>query len=169
MAPEHVASNLALFGFGVSSLFFLWMAPRLDAWHEAIALRRVGFTFLVGATLAATYSALKSMGLTPISDLTGILLAAVLGWMAVSGHIILKLRLISAVIAPVITLILLLQFFVAPSPRGMVPMTGEETSLLVGIHVLTAVIGQAFAIVACAITAFYLWLQPLRKRRRLLD
>ncbi len=168
MAPEHIAGNLALLGFGIASLFFLWMAPKLNAQHEAKGLRRIGFSCLLFATLAASLSVLWSVRYTPISDLAGMLMACALGWMAVVEHIGFKQRLVSVLVAPVITLILLLQFFIAPGPRTEgIPLSGSTA--IVAIHVVSAVVGQAFAIIACAIAMFYLWQQALLKRKRLQD
>ena len=85
--------------------------------------------------------------------------------MAVIGHLKFKLRLIGAFVAPLATLILLVQFFITPG-RPAADIDGTAKILLT-LHVSLAVLGQAFGILAGAVSIFYLWQQKLLKKKLL--
>jgi ABC-type uncharacterized transport system permease subunit len=97
--------------------------------------------------------------------LSGLLLTGTIGWLALFGHLKFNLRLIGAFVAPLATLILLMQFFVTPGR----PVAAESatSTILLGVHVTMAILGQAFGILACAVSVFYLWQQNLLKKKLL--
>jgi ABC-type uncharacterized transport system permease subunit len=117
------------------------------------------------ATAAAT-ACLTSMASTnSFSGNTGLLLATFIGWLAIFGRLVIKMKMIGAFVAPLATLILLIQFFVAPVGTN-VPKDVNSESLMT-IHISLSVLGMAFGIIACVLSVLFLWQQNLLKKKLL--
>src|SRR5690606_7638515 len=88
-----------------------------------------------------------------------------IGWLAIGGHLQFSMRMIGAFVAPLATLILLIQFFVTPS--GTAVPEGSASTILRSAHIALAVVGMAFGIIACAVSILFLWQQNLLKKKLL--
>jgi ABC-type uncharacterized transport system permease subunit len=105
-------------------------------------------------------------GKSSLMDVSGILLTVAIGWLAILGHWRYGLRLIGAFVAPLATLMLLVQFFLVPV-RGLGDAGTPQALIMVKAHIALAVLGQAFAIMACGISVLFLWQQNLLKKKLL--
>lgn len=165
MSVGPILSNAALFSFALSSVTYL-LAFQRSALQELLA--NVSFLLFVMATVAASGALAATASEAALVDLSGLLLTASVGWLAIGGHLQFKMKPIGAFVAPLATLILLMKAFVAPPATTFPPeLAGGDMSLLGKVHVGSAVLGQAFAIIACAVSLVYLWQQNLLKKKLL--
>lgn len=162
MSLEPLIRNVALVAFTLASVLYLFTVQESERVSQAA---KAAFASFVVATLAITTAALMQLqGVQPLT-LSALLLSATIGWLTVIGHLRFKMRLLGTFVAPLATLILLLQFFFTP---GQAIATEDRASeLLITCHVVMAILGQAFTIIACAVSILYLWQQNLLKKRRL--
>ncbi len=157
MPVQTLTTWLGLPAFALASVMFL-MTFRAAPARQALLTRAALTSFVVGA-LACTAS-LFGHG---AADDTGTLLATCLAWLTIGAYVRWKLKPLGALVAPLVTLLLLVQSFAIPSLRG----TGTPSAALAAVHVTAAVLGQTFAIGACAVSVFYLWSRNALKRRQL--
>jgi ABC-type uncharacterized transport system permease subunit len=157
--PTH--QLLSIFGltcFALASMAYL-QAFRNGALSTGTARAAFGLFLLATLTNIGLLAAWPSL----VSDLPGVTLATAISILAIGGHAILQTKLLPVFIAPLATLMLLVQFFMAPAAPGVggpPPPTG-----LLTVHVAAAMIGQACAIIAFAFSAVFLWQQSLLKRK----
>src|SRR5690606_28540214 len=118
---------------------------------------RAAFALFIGGTACVSVALAAVIRVSSLLDMSGLLLASAVGWLAIGGHLQFNLRLIGAFVAPLATFILLVQFFLVPPRVGGVQV-GIESPLL-KVHIAMAILGQAFAIIACSISVLYLWQQ----------
>ena len=163
MTAAHIASNLALISLALAALLYLIEVGKNRSRNSSGSAALIA---LIVATIAGTSSLLLQLATTEATALSGLLLAVAISWMAVIGHTKFKLRLIGAFVAPLATLILLVQFFITPGRPEAVIDDGAGKILLT-FHVSMAVLGQAFGILAGAVSIFYLWQQKLLKKKLL--
>lgn len=163
MDLEHLSTNFSLLGYAVASVLFLIEVRQGQASQPWTA--KLAFALFIAATLSTTVAFGVLAEGASLLEMSGLLLTSAIGWLATLGHLKFKLRLIGAFVAPLATLIILMQFFVAPG-RGL-SMEAGQPGLLVALHVALAVLGQAFAIIACAVSIFYLRQQSLLKKKLL--
>lgn len=164
LAAGHIGLILGLVGFSLASVLFPLTFGKPSA---QTILTRLALSAFVAATLAITWS-LVATGLSRADGAglpTGVMLASCLGWLTIAAYAWLKIKPLGAFLAPLVTLILLLQLFVAPPVAG--PGLTSEVPLLAAFHVGMAILGQAFAIGACGVSIFYLWSRSALKRRQL--
>jgi ABC-type uncharacterized transport system permease subunit len=159
---DHVTSNLALLAFALASVVYLLTFQR-GARQETLG--RIAFGLFVGATVSVSVALAAVVREATLPDMAGLLLTSAIGWLAVGGHVQFNLRQIGAFVAPLATLILLLKSFMAPGRIDAA--TAGSVSVLSQIHIGFAVLGQAFAIIACAVSVLYLWQQNLLKKKLL--
>lgn len=162
MTPEHISSNVALLGYAFAALLYLVGVGKT---RRTNGTGNVALAVFTAATLAASYTVISQLQSAQPTMLSGLLLAVAISWLAILGHIKFKLKLIGAFVAPLATLIVLMQFFVTPGHP--IATDGTGSSLLLTLHVTMAILGQAFAILACAVSVFYLWQQNLLKKKLL--
>ena len=162
MNLEHLTSNLALLGFALASVLYL-VAVQAGAAREWAG--RAAFGLFVAATACVTAALGTVIRDASSLDMSGLLLACFIGWLSIFGHLQFKMRLIGAFVAPLTTLILILHFFISPTTASTA--TGEAGGVLLTGHVAAAVLGIAFACIACAVSILYLWQQNLLKKKRL--
>lgn len=137
-----------------------WAGAFHQPWVTTLA-----FALLTFATVSITIALAAYFGDIPLLDLSGLMLTAMISWMAIHGHLQFGLKLVGPFVAPLATLILLVQFLFVPLKSGTQP-EAVPTYLGTG-HILSSIVGQAFAIMACAISILYLWQQNLLKKKRL--
>ena len=173
MMLVHLTSNLALLGFALASVIYLWSLGRSrqgGASRDTRHLDLLAIACFSIATAAVTVSLAIVFGSLPLGEASGLLLAAAIGWLTIGGHLLFGLRLIGALVAPLATLILMVQFFMAPLPAESGLGTtggGMGQGPLLIIHVGLAIVGEAFAIIACAVSVVFLWQQSLLKKKLL--
>ena len=162
MSLAHLTSNIGLLGFALASVLYLLGVQKSDTWRWATPS---AFTLFCGATLSVTLCLLLIVRESGLLDISGILLTCAVGWLAVVGHLRFGLKLMGAFVAPLATLLLLVQFFLVPM-RVLGDMSTPD-AILVKAHIAMAIIGQAFAIIACGISVLFLWQQNLLKKKLL--
>jgi ABC-type uncharacterized transport system permease subunit len=163
VTPEHISSNLALLGYAFAALLYLVGVGKT---RRNDGTGNIALAVFTAATLSASYTVISQLQSEQPTMLSGLLLAVAISWLAILGHVKFKLRLIGAFVAPLATLIVLMQFFVTPG-HPIATDDGTGSSLLLTLHVTMAILGQAFAILACAVSVFYLWQQNLLKKKLL--
>jgi ABC-type uncharacterized transport system permease subunit len=177
--------NFALLSFSGAAVLYLLAfqnAPRtapqaaggatgrgqVSRWQKSVG--QLAFGMFVAATLTLTAALISLASRAPLpglSTMAGLLLTLVVSWLSILGHLGFKLKMIGAFVAPLATLILLVQSFVAPTSLVQPLQTADLGDLgsLMGLHIIMAVFGQSFAIIACAVSIFYLWQQSLLKKK----
>jgi ABC-type uncharacterized transport system permease subunit len=114
--------------------------------------------FLIG-TLTATTMAVSEP--TPSH-----FLAAAIGWGTIISWFVWRLELVGAFTAPVIAMTQLLSiFFASRTP----PTANGSMGLDMKFHIISAVIGQSFAVLACGMSLLFIWLDRKLKSRQLSD
>ena len=124
---------------------------------------RIAITLFISATLAIGAALVPVVNTSNFDRTTAVLLTLVIGILACVGQLVYRMFLIGALIAPLLTLILLIQAFLVPSAAGL--GLDNETAWLISSHVVLAVVGQAFAILACVVSVIFLWQRRLLKRK----
>lgn len=161
---DYLASTIALISYAASSILYL-AAFRGRSVQGAMGY--AAFTGFFLATAAITVSlGYKPSGIDPFRD-AGTLLTVALGIMTLFGYWGYKLRTGGAFIAPLATLILLVQFYIS-SPDFSNDIAGYPKKFLTA-HVAFAVLGQAFAICACGVAGVYIRQQRSLKLKILDD
>ena len=145
-----VASGLLIFGFSSGKS----ARRRLVIGH---------FIFMLGV-LGLTFDSVRWL-LSSSTAPTGILLATALGWISIIAWFVWRLELIAAFTAPLIGLVLMLYGFFGHGAGG--DGTLDALTPVVALHVVSAVLGQTFAVAACATALLFLWQQRLLKSRQL--
>lgn len=158
----NLSSNIGLLAFALASVLYLLAVQRSNA---RLWVAKLAFGAFVVGTLAVTTSLVSTFENSRLLDVSGLFLAATIGWLAMFAHVRLNLKPIGTFVAPLATLLLLMQFFLVPS-RGA-PVAIGPASPFIYLHVTMAILGQAFAIIACAISILYLWQQSLLKKKLL--
>jgi len=120
---------------------------------------RIGYFLFAIGTLTATFHAF-------IQGSTALLLAATLAWATVISWFVWRIELVGAFTSPIIAIVLMSGIFFyanrsAPSALG--------TDIPIRFHVASAVLGQSFAILACALSLLFLWLDKKLKNRQLAE
>ncbi len=161
MNPYHIGVVTALIAYAISSIFYtLSFAPS----EERVKQQRIGFWFFVIATFFTTFATISVINMNPEQIVSVFILISSISWITVIGKSIFDFRMIGAFVAPLSTIILLAQFlFVAP--HG--PAQTEGPSALMYAHIVTSVLGEAFAIIACVIAVLYLMQQRAMKSKQL--
>ena len=95
---------------------------------------------------------------------SALLLTAAVAWVGISAAFFLKVRAIIAFLAPLATLILLLHLLFS---AGGLSAMGTNSAMLLNLHILLAICGEAFAIGACALAVLYLWQRHILKKKLL--
>ncbi len=158
----HISIICALLAFAASSALYL----HSFASHKTqVSLHRVAFgLFTLAALLMTANSVAAYMYGVPIATTSFVLIAAT-AWITVLGQLFFGVQVLGGLVAPLSTLILLIQFFfVSHHSQATV---GDSPTGLMAAHILTSVLGEAFSIIAFAIAVFYLLQQRALKQKQL--
>lgn len=120
---------------------------------------RVGYVLFVVGTLTATVHAF-------IQGSTPLLLAATLAWATVISWFVWRIELVGAFTSPIIAIVLMSGIFFYANKTSPVV---EGVDVPIRLHVAFAVLGQSFAILACALSLLLLWLDKKLKNRQLAE
>ncbi|MCX6117696.1 MAG: cytochrome c biogenesis protein CcsA [Proteobacteria bacterium] len=152
----------------VFSLFFFLASSGLfvGGFHpsqRANLLSRLAQMGFVAGTLTVT--------LMPFFNVSssGIWLCIVLGWLSIIAWRFWNLGLIGTFMSPIVSLILLLDSFFATNSFYAFGSMPASDWFSIKIHIGSAVIGQAFAAIACSISLLLLWQERKLKSRDLIS
>lgn len=127
-------------------------------------LHRAAYGLLVLASLLMLGNTYNAYVYNLTHTTSSFVLVTCLGWITILAQLFFGVRLLGSVVAPVSTLILLLQFFfVSPHTTTL----EEGPGILMKAHILSSVLGEAFAIIAFGIAVFYLMQQRAMKKKQL--
>lgn len=161
MNPSHYAIIFALVSYAISSLCYLQAFTHSK--HQDL-LQRIAYGFFIFATFLITHTAIDSVH-KGVRELTsGLVLVSTLSVITLLGQILFKLRTIGTFVAPLATLLLLIQIFTA-EPHGH--QVSQQPENLITFHIFTSVIGEAFAILACAIAILLLLQKRAMKKKQI--
>ncbi len=150
----HYTCHVSLFLFALAAVLELavWQTTVRRELCQRFALYAFG-----GGTAAISAATLLH---TPHSAL---LLTAAVAWIGVGAAFWLHARAIIAFLAPLATLILLLQLLL--NTGGLA--TATTHSAMLNLHIWLAICGEAFAIGGCALAMLYLWQRHILKKKLL--
>ncbi len=157
----HLGVISALIAFACSSGLYLHSFATHRT-RDIINRSAYGFMFVASLLMAFnTYNAY-------IHDLThttsSFVLVTFLGWITILAQMGFGVKALGSVVAPVSTLILLLQFFfISPHTTTL----GAGPTGLLKAHILTSVLGEAFVIIAFGVAVFYLLQQRALKNKQI--
>ncbi len=157
----HIGVIGALVAFAASSIFYLMSFSSTP--HRG-KQQKAGYYSLLIATLLITINTISVINMNPEQLVSTFILIASICWLTVLAKIIFDFRMLGAFVAPLSMIILLAQFLFIP-PHG--PANSEGPSALMYAHILTSVLGEAFAIIACVLAVFYLMQQRALKNKNL--
>lgn len=157
----HLGVITALIAFAFSSLLFL----HSFATNRTRALiHKFAYAFFLLATFVMTTNTVNAY-YYQLSHLTsGFILITFICWITVGAQLFFEVRVLGSIVAPLSTMILLIQLFFL-GPHGLVEE--NPSSNLMAAHILTSVLGEAFAIIAFGIAVFYLLQQRALKQKQL--
>ncbi|MCX6127001.1 MAG: cytochrome c biogenesis protein CcsA, partial [Proteobacteria bacterium] len=103
--------------------------------------------------------------------LTAVLFGAAVAWFSVIAWFVWNLKLIGAFTAPLIALLLMVDAFFSGwvASDAAYDLNLLPNSLVLQLHIATAIIGQAFAIGACGTSLMLLWQERKLKKRQIGD
>lgn len=161
MNYSHALIVISLLAYALASGFYVHAFPKPDQRQKYI---RVGFLSFVLATVSMTVLILTSLSYGHYTQLSGLILVTVISWLTVTGFYTVKLKMLGTFVAPFATFIILLQFFTAPRQTHVIE---GGINILASTHILFSLLGEAFAICACAVSLLYILQQNALKRKQL--
>lgn len=156
----HIAVIIALVAFAASSIFYLqsFSAP------TRAKQQKIAYWIFLLATLLITVNTISVVNMNPEQLVSVFILITSLCWLTVLAKIIFDFRMLGAFVAP-LSMIILLSEFLFKAPHG--PASTHGPSALMYAHIITSVLGEAFAIIACALAVLYLMQQRAMKHKQL--
>lgn len=162
---EAIASHFCLLNFAVSAVLS-FQSSRVESNLQGSLGKIALVLFMIGAGSASL--ALIAHGIDSELSLFSarwLILAVGLSWLAVAARIWLRILSIFVYAAPLMTLIMIFQFFV-PGPNGQrSPM--ELSHVFLAFHIAGATMGQVLALAASLVSVVYLWQQRVLKKKLL--
>jgi ABC-type uncharacterized transport system permease subunit len=157
----HLGVILALVLFAFSSIFFLQSfavgATRDRIYRIAYSLFMLATVLMVANTVNVFVYNIEHL-LTPFILITSLCL------MTFIGRVVFGFRVLGPIVAPLSLLIILIQFLFVP-PHG--PAETEGPTALIYTHIVTSLLGEAFAIIAFIFAVFYLIQQRAMKQKQI--
>lgn len=161
MNPSHYALAFALISLALASVAYLFAFTSRRAQD---ILNRSAYGFFIIATFLITHVSIQA-SLQSITGVTnGLILIGVLCWITLLGQILFNLKTAGTFVAPLATLLLLIQIFTAPQHAQL--NAPSDLGALIKTHIYTAIIGQAFAILAFVISIIYFLQQRALKLKQ---
>ena len=158
----HIAVITTLIAFASASGLFLHSFAKNSTQEKihrlAYGLFVIASGLMIHNTIAAYYYNLLHLT-------SSFVLITAIAWITILAQIFYNLRILSTLVAPLATLIMLLQFFFI-APHGSATYETGPTGLMVA-HILVSVLGEAFAIIAFVIAVLYLLQQRALKKKQL--
>jgi ABC-type uncharacterized transport system permease subunit len=149
-------------------MIYLMAFPRLRKRKMGLSYLAFGIfslaTLAMSASLASAYLCLTGPDCAH-APVSGIMLTTAISWFTILAYFVFDMRILGAFVAPVATLILFIQFFTIKAP--LPSHTSVAPDAFIMFHIAAAVIGEAFAICACAVAVLYLLQQRVIKTKQL--
>lgn len=161
MNYSHTLIVISLVAYSLAAGFYVHAFPKPDQRRTYVL---AGFLLFLLATISMTAVIITSRLYGHYTQLSGLILVAVISWLTITGFYTVKLKMLGTFVAPFATFIILLQFFTAPRHAHVME---EGTNVLANTHILFSLLGEAFAICACAVSVLYILQQNALKRKQL--
>ncbi|MBC7658184.1 MAG: cytochrome c biogenesis protein CcsA [Chitinophagaceae bacterium] len=157
----HLGVIIALASFAGSSIFYL---QSFSASPSRATLQKTAYWLFVLATLIISANTVSIFQFNPEHLISTFILITSICWLTILAKVIFDFRMLGAFVAPLSMIILLAQFlFFAPHAPAEIAGPGA----LMVAHIITSVLGEAFAIIACVLAVFYLMQQRAMKNKQL--
>jgi ABC-type uncharacterized transport system permease subunit len=137
-----------------------WAVRAAKGGRYIFALATILLTY-VGADVATSPNTTESFHVSTI------LLAVAIGWLTVFAWQFWNLNLIGAFTAPIAAILLMVDAFFSNGPS--LPLNAHPSGPLLLGHIVSAVVGQAFAVAACGTSLLLLWQERKLKQKQLAD
>lgn len=161
MNLSHILIILALISYAVAASLYLHAFPKVS---ERLHIAKIGFVLFVLATVLLTGVVLTSFQTLYYTQTSGLILMMALSWLTIGAYYLFGMRMLPTFTAPFVMLLLLVQFFTAPRHSHII---ASSKAPLAEIHIWSSILGEAFAICACAISVLFLMQQNALKRKQL--
>ncbi len=161
MNLNHVGVIAALVAFAGSSILYL---QSFSATPSRLKLQKLGYYLFVLATLLMSVNTIAVFNFKSEHLVSSFILISAICWIAVVGKIVFDFRMLGSFVSPLAMLLLLAQFLFL-EPHGSPDAAGP--SGLLYAHIITSVLGEAFAIIAFVLAVFYLMQQKAMKNKQL--
>lgn len=152
------ATSTSLIAFVCASLVYLFGLQKSEAQSK---LNKVAFLLVIIAVTSVTGACLSIVLDDHSVPPSALLLSACVGWLSILGHTFFRFRLMGVFTTPVCALILLMHFYFSETAL----LKSTDGGWLVIGHVFSAILGQSLAILASAVSLFYLWQQNALKKK----
>ncbi len=159
----HIGVISALIAFALASLLSL---HSFATQRTRYIINKTAYVFFVLGTCLMTSNTISAFYLDLNHLTSGFALITSLGWITILAQLFFQVRILSTIVAPLSTLILLVQLFFG-APHGAIPGAASSSGTLLAVHILSSVLGEAFAIIAFGIAVFYLMQQQALKKKQL--
>lgn len=160
MATSHYAVIFALVSFALASLGYLYsFTPRRfqdPIQRAAYGLFIFGSFLMVHTTIEAFLQGFRSI-------IGGLVLISALCVVTLICQILFRMKILATFVAPLATLMLLIQIFLA-EPHGN--HLADRPEGLIAAHIYTSIVGEAFAILAFVIAMLYLIQKRAMKKKQ---
>ncbi|MBC7534050.1 MAG: cytochrome c biogenesis protein CcsA [Oligoflexus sp.] len=157
----HIGVIIALVAFAGSSILYL---QSFSASPSRAKFQKIAYSLFLGATLLMSINTINIFNYSASHLISTFILISAICWITVLAKSIFDFRMLGAFVAPFAMILLLVQFlFFAPHS----PAETEAPSFLLYAHIITSVIGEAFAIISCVLAIFYLMQQRAMKTKQL--
>ena len=156
-----ILKGTTLLSFALASILYLL------SFRQGESQEKFGtwaFVLLATGTCISLLSIARGWGVVRWSELSALYLTFSIGVLTGVAHIRFRAQLIGAFTAPLVTIIIFTHYLFAPNS----PVADQNpSSTITLIHVSAAIVGQAFAICAFAVSVLYLMEQNLLKKKLL--
>lgn len=162
MESAQLITNISLLGFGISAVLNL-LSYRLQ---KSDLIFKVAFLFFLLSTVGIGIAIAQALDITNTTSKASLILTFVICTLAVLGHIKYKTKTITTFIAPIATLILIIQSYIVPLPiaEGTQHLYPQK---FLSAHIYLAICGQSFSILTSGIGIIYLWQRRNLKKKLL--
>ncbi len=157
----HLGVISALIAFAGSSGLYLHSFSKSTTQEK---IHRAAYALFVLAAILMTYNTVNAFVYNLKHLTSSFVLITTTAWLTIFAQLFFSLRIVGSIVAPLSTLIMLVQFFFV-APHG--EAAEESTGILMSTHILVSVVGEAFAIIAFVIAVFYLMQQQALKKKQL--
>ena len=157
----HIGVISALICFACSSGLYLHSFSKSSTQEK---IHQAAYAFFMLAAFIMASNTVNSYFYNLKHLTSSFVLITALAWITIFAQVFFKLRIVGSIVAPLSTLIMLIQFFFV-APHGSPNVGGP--GVFMTVHILVSVVGEAFAIVAFVIAVFYLLQQQALKKKQL--
>ena len=160
MNQYHLNIVIALAAYALSSIFSLLGFTDFKA---ANIFKRVCYGLFTFATFLMTLVTIQSYGQTAYLVTSSLSLTTAISWITLLIHVFFNISAGITLASPIATLIMLIEMFKQKGSH----FDTEPPPLLLNLHISSAIIGEAFAIVSFIWAILYLYQQQAMKKKRL--